>query len=133
MDCGDLKELQIIQNKAAQVVTDSPPRAERKLMYDKLQWLTVNQLVYYHSILSAFKIRINQEPEHLASILCKTSRNSRIMIPNFSLTLVCQSFTVRAAEYWNHLPLNIRLTNKIGVFKQLVKNWIVKNVPRFLD
>ena len=96
MDLGDLKEIQIMQNKAAQVVTNSPPRAERAPMFDKLEWHSVNQLIFYHSVLSVFKIRTNQEPEHLASILCKTSRNSRIMIPNFSLSLVCQSLSVRA-------------------------------------
>ena len=42
MDKGDLRDLQILQNKAAQIVTRSPPRAEIVAMYDQLHWLTVN-------------------------------------------------------------------------------------------
>ena len=80
LDVGDLKDLQVLQNKAAQIVTLSPPRAERAPMYDRLGWLSVNQLIVYHSIIAVFKIRSSREPEHLASILTRDSRNSRIII-----------------------------------------------------
>ena len=48
---ADLQSLQVLQNKAAQIVTKSPPRSERRVMYDRLYWLTVNQLVAYHTSL----------------------------------------------------------------------------------
>ena len=85
LDIGDLKDLQIMQNRAAQIVTHSPPRAHRSPVYDNLQWLTVNQLIFYHSVISIFKIRKSGEPEHLAGIFCKDSRNRRILIPNWNL------------------------------------------------
>ena len=50
-DKADLESLQVLQNKAAQIVTKSPPRSERRVMYDRLYWLTVNQLVAYHTSL----------------------------------------------------------------------------------
>ena len=59
MDIGDLRDLQILQNRAARIVTRSPPRAPRGPMYDKLKWLTVNQLIVYHSVITIFKIRKN--------------------------------------------------------------------------
>ena len=130
MDVGDMKDLQVMQNKAAQVVTNSPPRAERSPMFDKLQWLTVNQLVFYHSVMTVFKIRVNKEPEYLADIICK---DSRILIPNLDLTLARYSFSIRAAENWNTIPLKIRSNLKIGFFKKLAKKWVLDNVPRFLD
>ena len=133
MDVGDMKDLQVMQNKAAQVVTNSPPRAERSPMFDKLQWLTVNQLVFYHSVMTVFKIRGNKEPEYLADIFYKDSKNKRILIPNLDLTLARNSFSIRAAENWNTIPLKIRSNLKIGVFKKLAKKWVLDNVPRFLD
>ena len=93
-----MKDLQVMQNKAAQVVTHSPPRAERSPMFDKLQWLTVNQLVFYHSVMTVIKIRGNKEPEYLADIFCKDSRNKIILMPNLDLTLARNSLSVRAAE-----------------------------------
>ena len=41
LDTGDLKDLQVMQNKAAREVTLSPTRAERMAMYNRLGWLTV--------------------------------------------------------------------------------------------
>ena len=133
MDTGDLKDLQVLQNKAAQIVTFSPPRAERSPMYDRLGWLTVNQLIFYHSVIAVFKIRSSHEPEHLAGIFGNDSRNRRIVIPNLDLKLSHKSFTLRGAESWNQMPLNIRVNTKIGTFKKLVKKWIIQNVPRFID
>ena len=133
MDTGDLKDLQILQNKAAQIATLSPPRSERAAMFDKLKWLTVIQLEYYPSVITVFKIRSSGEPKYLANSLLKDSRNARIMIPNLELRLTQKSFTIRGAGYWNRLPENIRKQSKIGIFKKLAQKWILENVPRFLD
>ena len=133
MDKGDLRDIQILQNKAAQVVTRSPPLATRSPMYDKLHWLTVNQLITYHTVTAVFKIRKSSEPEYLAGILKKDSRNKRILIPNINLGLAQKSFTLRGAETWNQLPENIRNLSKISTFKKMVKNWIILNIPKFIE
>ena len=133
LDSGDLKDLQVLQNKAAQIVTWSPPRASRAPMYDRLGWLTVNQLIFYHSVIAIFKIRSSRKPEQLSSILCRDSRNSRIIIPNLELSVVQKSFTIRGADSWNQLPLNVTKSQKIGHFKKLAKNWIEENIPRFTE
>ena len=49
LDKGDL---QVMQNKAAQIVMNLPPRSNRKMMYTSLGWLTVNQLIFFHSVLA---------------------------------------------------------------------------------
>ena len=58
MDNGDMKDLQVMQNKAAQVVTSSPPCAKRAAMYSKLGWLTINQLVFYHSVMTVYRSEV---------------------------------------------------------------------------
>ena len=133
MDTGDLKDLQILQNKAAQIATLSPPRANRAAMFDKLGWLTITQLEFYHSVISVFKIRSSGEPEYLAARLSRDSRNGRIIIPTMELRLTQNSFTVRGAANWNRLPENVRRQLKIGIFKKLVRKWILENISRFPD
>ena len=54
---GDLEAVQVLQNKAAQIGSKSPPRTERNPMYDKLDWLSVTQLTDYHTLLQVNKIR----------------------------------------------------------------------------
>ena len=125
--------MQVLQNKAAQLVTHSPPRAIRNQMYDQLDWMTVNQMVRYHTVLAVFRIRISKEPEYLAASLCHDNIYGKIIVKNTRLTLAQNSFTIRGACNWNALPSSIRTTKKIGLFKKEVKKWIKKFVSRFSD
>ena len=83
----ELNSLQVQQNKAAQIVLSLPPRSNREYMYSKLGWLTVNQLVVYHTLIIVYRIRESKEPEYLAGILCKTSRQGQncIIVENIKL------------------------------------------------
>ena len=102
-------------------------------MFDRLGWLTVNQLISYHTLISVFKIRSCGEPEYLAQKLKTDSRNGRIIIPNYDLRLAMKSFSFRGANQWNSLPTSMRNTVKIGTFKKNLRKWILVNIPRFLD
>ena len=102
-------------------------------MYDMLDWLTVNQLVRYHTLLALYRISVSKEPEYLASSLCNDNRLGKIIVHITRLTLAMKSFKIRGAYNWNALPEDIRNTSKIGVFKKKLKIWIKFNVPRFLD
>ena len=132
-DMGEIRDIQVLQNKAAQLVTHSPPRAVRNPMFDKLDWLTVNQLVRYHTLLAVYRIRRSGEPEYLATSLCNNNRNGKIIVQNTKLTLAQKSFKLRGACHWNALPAEIRNLEKIGTFKKEIKVWIKHNIPRFLD
>ena len=133
LEKGQLNKLQIMQNKAARLVCNAAPRAKRTDLYNKVGWLTVNQLAAYHSILQVFKIRQAREPLYLAEIFCKESRSGRIMIPRNNLSLAADSFCFRGSNLWNQLPRNLRNVKKIGTFKRDVKKWVTENVPQFLD
>ena len=132
-DITEIEQLQVLQNKAAQVVTHSPPRAERLAMYSRLKWLTVNQLIAYHTLLTVFKIRQTGEPEYLASFLQEDSRSGRIILPNTQLSLFMKSFVWRGAATWNQLSLQLRKSTKIGHFKRGVREWVHRNIDAFLD
>ena len=83
-------------------------------MYDKLGWLTVQQLVAYHTSIAVYRIRQNKEPEHLSSFLSRDNMYGNIIVKNSSLGL--------------YRP---RKELKIGIFKKKRKGWIEENVPRF--
>jgi hypothetical protein len=132
-DKSEVKNLQVLQNKAAQIVTHSPPRSRRSELYDKLEWLTVNQLIVYHTLITVFKLRQNKEPEYLALKLTLDTPTGCILIPNTQLRLTQNSFITRGSSNWNDLPPSTRKLNKIGLFKTEIKKWITQNVPRFVD
>ena len=129
----ELESLQVMQNKAARIVTHSNFRKPRKDMYQDLGWLTINQLIYYHTVISVFKIRLTQEPEYLSTILNRTSRTGNIVLPNNILVLAEKSFCFRGSKQWNDLPQNIQKVKKVGQFKKMVKIWILDNVAQFTN
>ena len=116
LDQGDLQDLQVMQNKAAQIVLNLPPRSNRKMMYTSLSWLTVNQLIFFHSVLAVSKIRKTSEPEYLASFLSNDNIRENIIIPKSTLTLAKRSFCFRGAEAWDIVPEEIRSLEKIDCF-----------------
>ena len=126
-----INDLQVMQNRAAQIVTHFPPRTNRNLMYDKLKWLTVPQLIFYHTMIAVYKVRQSKEPEYLASFLLRENRMGNIIIPTTKLSLAKRSFVWRGSEGWNSLPQDIRKLRKLGAFKKNVKQWICSNIPRF--
>merc|ERR1711954_195671 len=68
-DVSDMNDLQVLQNKVARLITFSESRTPRIHMFEKLQWLSVNQLIFYHTVLTVYRIRQSEEPEYLASKL----------------------------------------------------------------
>ena len=132
-DC-EIKTLQVQQNKAAQIALSLPPRSQRNTMYDKLNWLTVSQLIVYHTLLSVHRIRQTEEPEYLASILGNNARQAggRIILQKSRLELHRKSFTYRGATQWNKLPPDLRKEPKLSMFKISLRKWVCENKERFI-
>jgi len=129
-DIQDINRLQILQNRAVQLVTKHPPRTHRNIMFDKIDWLTVRQMVVYTTLLAVFKIRKSGEPELLAVKLRRESRNGRIMIENTKLQTVQDGFVYRGSTQWNMLPNTIKILQE-NKFKVELKQWVRSNISRF--
>ena len=129
----EIEALQVMQNKAARLVTHSSFRTPRRVIFGQLGWLTVNQLIFYHSALSTYRIRQSKEPEYLSRLLNKDSRTGRIVIPNCTLTLAKKSYCFRGSTEWNKIPEDIRNIEKIGSFKVQLRKWIKHNIAQFTN
>jgi hypothetical protein len=124
--------LVVAQNQAAQIVLKLPPRSNRDYMYTKLNWLTVNQLVAYHTLIAVYRVRQSKEPEYLARILCKDTKQGNIVMKNKELGLYRNSFIFRGSVMWNELHKNLKTEKQIGKFKTGLKKWVMETIPRFL-
>ena len=62
-------------------------------MFDKLGWMTVAQLVFYHTMMAVYRIRKSGEPELLAEKFSKENFRGNIITPNTRLTI--------SEELWN--------------------------------
>ena len=90
-------------------------------------------MTWYYTLISLFKIRSLNDPDYLARQVSNDGRRRRIKTINPRLTLVSNSFCFPGARNRNALPTAIRDEVKIGKFKKQVKEWILANVPQFLD
>ena len=100
-------------------------------MFDQLEWLTVHQLIAYHTLISVYRIRSAGVPEDLAATLSRDNHNGHINIKNTRLELYRNSFIFRGALLWNKLPRILRVGKQLGQFKTDLREWIAKNIPRF--
>ena len=103
------------------------------IVFKKLNWFTVNQLICYYTLIRVFKVRQSKSPEYLANILCLNSRYGRIKTRKQTLTLASNSFTHRGVQLWNKLPSTVRNEERIGPFKRLLRQWIFNHIQAIPD
>ena len=128
---SEIHQLQVQQNRAAQCVLNLPPRTSRVILYERLGWLTVLQLIAYHTLIAVYRVRIKKEPEHLASQLCRDNIYENIIVENSKLGLYRDSFVYRGSTLWNKLPKSLRKESKIGTFKTKLVTWVEEKIARF--
>ena len=102
-------------------------------MNDELEWMTVAQLVFYHTILSVYRIRKSGEPERLAEKFTHENFRGNLIVPNTRLSIVKNSFAFRGAYGWSSLPVSLRTVNKIDEFKKELRSYTLLNIPRFVS
>ena len=130
---SEIQALQVQQNRAARIVLNMPPRTNRESMFTMLGWMTVHQLIAYHTLVSVFRIRKSRKPEYLARELTRDNKFGKIIVENSRLGLYKKSFVPRGSELWNKLPGVLREATKINTFKGGLRKWVADNVRRFPD
>ena len=102
-------------------------------MFDALGWMTVAQLVFYHTMMAVYRIRMAGEPELLAKKLNRENFRGNLITPSTRLNVVKNSFTFRGAMEWSTLPDSLRSLNNIGLFKKRLREYTKSNIPRFVN
>ena len=131
MDC-----LQVLQTRAARIVTRSGWRVSTEKLLHQCGWLSVRQLVHYHSLVLVFQIRHQEKPAYFRkhfsanfsykTRLATTEGIRRIETCKYNVTQ--SSFIQRSSAGWNQLPVLVRDSRTIIQFKNRLRNWIKSNV-----
>ena len=133
-----LKALQIVQNKAARVVARRGKYTPVAELLGQCGWLSVKQLVFYHSVVLIYKTILTTYPKYIYSKLStQFPYNTRLaqtdsvrMGEDFKskLELTEKTFMNRATISYNQLPPELRKIPKIDDFKKKLKGWVKENV-----
>ena len=142
--CEDflLRALQVVQNRAARLVAKGGIYSSSKDLLNQCGWLSVNQLVFFHTVLLLFKVRKYQKPRGLFQMAISTEnrrygarsvqagklRANGSKIPVQVLNF--NSFKWRSVRNWNLLPVQLRQMENLAKFKTALKTWVKENVQR---
>ena len=133
-----LSSLQIIQNKAARVVSTRDKYTPVVELLRQCGWLSVRQLVFYHSVMQIYKTKQTSYPKYISDKLnFEFPYNTRLastesvrMGPEFKskLALTERSFINRSTVNFNQLPTELKQMMKIEVLKKKLKQWVIQNI-----
>ena len=135
--CYLLKFLQVLQNRAARLVTKLGWFTPVKTLLLQCGWLSVHQLVKFHSLVLVYKFRQDRRPRYFCDKFNQEfSRETRLAgeggirkTTTLKRTLTQNSFIPRSIDIWNKLPQDTRQAKNLNIFKKRLKQWIIKNVP----
>ena len=134
-----LNSLQVQVNKAARLVTRLPQYTSTRRLMQRCGWLTVKQLVKYHTILMVHKTILTSKPMYIKNRLCKEfsykTRSDSSGCIRLDQSYRCKtdlpknSFRSRGAHEYNSIPVDLKRTQTMLSFKTKLKKWIQLNVP----
>ena len=131
------KELQILQNKVARIVTRRDWSTPTRDLLRQCGWLSISQLGIYHSLLQVHKVKLSKRPSYLHNMHhgehyvrnTRQAEDQQIrLLGNPRLELTRGGFRWQAAFYYNRLPKEIRQMETLDIFKKHLKTWIQENM-----
>jgi hypothetical protein len=146
-----IRTLQVIQNKVARSVTKRNTFTTTKMLMEESGWLTVNQLMEYHSLTQFHKTIQYQTPTYLynrvssqLSLLEEVEEEGRTyyyqtrkqasgalrQLPGVEARLDRseRSWCWRAARSYYSLPARIKGLTKLSKFKTELKTWMKQTI-----
>ena len=108
-----------------------PPRSNRENMFNEIDWLTIRQLVAYHTLIAVYNIRKSRQPKYLYGLLSRENQYGNIVLGNPKIDLLRNSFVFQGGILWNKLPRDLRNENKIEKFKEDLKLWVRNYIKKF--
>ena len=125
--------LQLVQNSAARLLTNSRRREHITPILASLHWLPVSFRVDFKILLITFKAQHGLAPRYISEMLkpYKPERTLRsadkaLLVPYRTnlVTFGNRAFAARSPTLWNGLPLELRLAQSLSAFKSLLKTYL---------
>ena len=132
--------LQRVQNTAARIVTLTRKYDSITPIMFKLHWLPVHSRIIFKLLLLVYKALNGKAPSYISSLLShrKCSRSLRssgqelLTVPLAKLkTYGDRAFSIAAPRQWNNLPLSIRKSPSIAIFKRHLRTYLFKEAYGF--
>ena len=123
-----LDRLQVLQNRAARVVTGKSWFTSTGRLLKECKWLSIRQLVFYQTVLGVHKIMRARKPEYLSKKFgadhpCRTRQSTSGCI-RLGDEFNAKSSLSHTSLCYNRIPSTIRQDTTFETFKYKLKKWI---------
>ena len=128
---GELKKLQVAQNRAARLVLGCSMRTNVAVMHESLAWLTVQNRLNSNTLILFKSVLTNNVPVSIHSQIIfsssvhdhntRNARNGQLAIPRPRTNALKKSFIYRALALWNNLPSELHFIESRLTFKKSLK------------
>ena len=115
--------VQRVQNLAACWTLSKPKWTKTSQLLSELNWMSIFQLTFYHSLTSIWNIFKNGEPHNNMKNLTENKNNSG------RIKLTSKIWSKKAKDMFFQLPTDVTSAKNISIFKRRLKDWILKNIP----
>ena len=128
-----IRKLQRIQNAAAKIITNSKKYDHVTPLLETLHWLPVEERIKFKIAKITYNCLKKLAPNYLCALVkpYKPNRTLRSIEQNLltipktnTKTLGNKSFYVAAPTVWNSLPLEIRNSESLDIFKSRLKTYL---------
>ena len=121
-------QLQVLQNKAAKVLLNLPPRSSSTEALDRLDLKTLSKRRHFHRCVMMHKylsgeIDFNFDIRRNSSFHSyQTRRSNDLHLPRVRTNWGKQTFIYQASKDWNNLDNNIKSSESMSFFKAKLKS-----------
>lgn len=120
------KQLQVLQNRVARIITAAPFRKSSSLVLSELGWMNIKQMRVKHKAIIMYKIVNDLAPHYLKDIFkfSNTLNNYNLRQSKLNLELppnrsnyYNSSFAFTGAKLWNSLPNDLKEETSLKRFR----------------
>ena len=128
-----IKRLQLVQNSLARAVVPSIRKYDHiSAVLKQLHWLPVEQRITFKLATLTYKVLQNKSPAYLSDLLTpyRPARHLRstsqhlLSVPRINSAIGRRSFTYAAPVVWNSLPVDLKTSSSLSLFRSSLKTYL---------
>jgi hypothetical protein len=130
-------KLQRVQNTLSHIVLQANRQSHSSSLLHQLHWLPVQSRIHFKLATITYKALSTSSPQYLASLLhtyqptrsLRSSNQNLLNVPAYHINFGSRSFRCAAPSIWNAIPLHIRSSPSLDLFKRNLKTYYFSHPP----
>ena len=139
-----LRKLQLTMNRAARLIKHVSPRNRITPVLIALHWLPIKPRILYKICVLTHQVMITDEPVYLRNLLHPFAVGANVVVrhaadkyclnePRCYTDLGFRAFQVCAPRLYNRLPVQVKASNSIALFKKALKTFLFRDAYDLSD